>query len=91
VKIVNRASGLVLDAHSDDVGLNGCRVQLWKYVGWATNQHWKLVPAGGGYVKIVNRASGLVLDAHSDDVHRDGCRVQLWTSVGRANQHWQIR
>ncbi|WP_406694605.1 RICIN domain-containing protein [Singulisphaera sp. Ch08] len=40
-KLVNRASGKVLDAHSDDVNQNGCRIQLWTDTG-GRQQLWRI-------------------------------------------------
>jgi hypothetical protein len=88
-KLELRASGLALDAHLPDVNENGCKVQLWEYVGRA-NQQWVLVPVGGGWFRIENRSSGLVLDAHRPDVCENGCKVQLWEYAGARNQQWRL-
>jgi uncharacterized protein (TIGR03066 family) len=87
--LINKAGGLVLDAHDEDVKKNGCTVQLWKDVR-APQQQWQVESVGDGVYKIVNKASGLVLDAHSDDVDKNGCRVQLWEYKKEKQQHWKL-
>jgi len=88
--LINKASGSkVLDAHSNDVGKNGCRVQLWEWNN-LPHQQWKLESVGDDFYKIVNQASGLVLDAHSNDVNKNGCRVQLWEYKTEMQQQWKL-
>ena len=87
--IVSRANpAKVLDADRSDAGYNGCRVQLWDFRD-QSQQRWRIVSVGNGYVKIVCLASGLVLDADRSDVGLNGCRVQLWQDRNQGQQHWR--
>ena len=99
-KLVNNASGRVLDADSDTIGDNGTHVQLWDDLGTdQDNQLWWLVDTGYYDVqtnyelfKWVNADSGRVLDADSDNIENPGTPVQLWDDHGIEgfNQDWEL-
>lgn len=86
-KIVNRNSGLVLDAQGIQTA-NGTLIQQWSYSG-AGNQRWIVTNLGGGQYKIVGVQSGRCLDV-SDVSFLDGASIHLWDDWGGANQKWII-
>lgn len=88
-RLVCKASDRVLDAHSPDTRLDGCRVQLWQDLQ-GINQEWVPVAASDGYYKFMNMHSGLLLDADPKKVNENGCSVRLWRDTGATNQHWKF-
>jgi Ricin-type beta-trefoil lectin domain-like len=45
-QIILEASGKALDAHSDDIQNDGCRVQLWDCCDNCVSQVWKIYQPG---------------------------------------------
>ena len=86
-KIVNRNSGLVLDAQGIQTA-NGTLLQQWSYSG-ADNQRWTVTNLGGGQYKIKGVQSGRCVDV-SDLSLIDGASIHLWDDWGGSNQKWVI-
>jgi hypothetical protein len=84
-KIINRASGKVLD----NLGFSttdGTPIGQWGYVA-GSNQLWQFVNLNNGYYKIINKFSGKVLDNPNSLV--DGTVMTQYTDNGGTNQQWQ--
>lgn len=88
VRVVNRASGKVMDVQApnrDDLAVVG---------QWTSNgqpwQRWQLVDAGGGYVSLRSVNSGKCLDVSGASTG-DGARVIQYTCHGRTNQQFSWR
>jgi hypothetical protein len=85
--ILSRSSGLVLDVP----GLShAAQTPIQQYPdNGGRNQHWQLVPVGGGFYKVRSLESGLILDVRgaSNDDH---AAVQQYPDNGGQNQHWQF-
>ncbi|MXV14055.1 RICIN domain-containing protein [Hufsiella ginkgonis] len=86
-KIVNRNSGLALDAKGQGT-VNGTPVQQWSYSG-ANNQRWTVTSLGGGQYKIVGVQSGRSLDVTGQSL-TDGAKIQLYDASSGNNQKWII-
>lgn len=82
-KIVNRNSGLVLDAAGQGTVI-GTAVQQWTDNG-GDNQHWTITHLGDNQYKITGVQSGRSVDVNGQSV-LDGAPVQL----GNNNQRWVI-
>jgi hypothetical protein len=85
-KIVNRNSGLALDAKGQAT-TNGTPVQQYAYSG-GNNQRWAVTNLGSSY-KIVGVQSGLSLDVKGQST-ANGAALQLYSYGGGANQQWII-
>ncbi|GIG41649.1 hypothetical protein Cph01nite_34110 [Cellulomonas phragmiteti] len=88
VRVVNRASGKVMDVQSpnrDDLAVVG---------QWASNgqpwQRWQVTDAGGGYVTLRSVHSGRCLDVSGAST-ADGGRLIQYTCHGGANQQFSWR
>ncbi len=88
VRVVNRASGKVMDVQQpnrDDAAVVG---------QWASNgqpwQRWQVVDAGGGYVSLRSVHSGKCLDVTGAST-ADGARLIQYTCHGRTNQQFSWR
>ncbi|WP_087508180.1 family 43 glycosylhydrolase [Cellulomonas iranensis] len=88
VRVVNRASGKVMDVQQpnrDDAAVVG---------QWASNgqpwQRWQVVDAGGGYVSLRSVNSGKCLDVTGAST-ADGARLIQYTCHGRTNQQFSWR
>lgn len=86
-KIINRNSGLALDAQGIQTA-NGTLLQQWSYSG-ADNQRWIVTNLGGGQYKIIGVQSGRCVDVSGQSL-LDGAYVHLWDEWGGANQKWII-
>lgn len=88
VRVVNRASGKVMDVQQpnrDDAAVVG---------QWTSNgqpwQRWQVVDAGGGYVSLRSVNSGKCLDVTGAST-ADGARLIQYTCHGRTNQQFSWR
>jgi hypothetical protein len=88
VRVVNRASGKVMDVQQpnrDDAAVVG---------QWASNgqpwQRWQVVDAGGGYVSLRSVNSGKCLDVTGAST-ADSARLIQYTCHGRTNQQFSWR
>ncbi|MDQ0424954.1 family 43 glycosylhydrolase [Cellulomonas iranensis] len=88
VRVVNRASGKVMDVQQpnrDDAAVVG---------QWASNeqpwQRWQVVDAGSGYVSLRSVNSGKCLDVTGAST-ADGARLIQYTCHGRTNQQFSWR
>ena len=88
VRVVNRASGKVMDVQQpnrDDAAVVG---------QWASNgqpwQRWQVVDAGGGYVSLRSVHSGKCLDVSGAST-ADGARLIQYGCHGRTNQQFSWR
>ncbi|WP_158544310.1 RICIN domain-containing protein [Pedobacter miscanthi] len=86
-KIINRNSGLAIDAQAQGI-INGTSIQQWTYNG-QNNQRWTVTDLGGGQYRIVGLQSGKSLDV-SGQSSADGAKLQLYTSTSGNNQKWII-
>lgn len=86
-KIINRGSGLALDAQNQGTA-NGTRIQQWTYSG-GNNQRWILTNIGNNRYKIVGVQSNRSLDV-KDNSLLHGAPVQLYDYTGNDNQTWII-
>jgi hypothetical protein len=86
-KIINRNSGLALDAKGQNT-TNGTPIQQYAYSG-GSNQKWTVTSLGGGQYKITGVQSGKVLDVKGQST-ADGAAIQLYTDNGGSNQKWVI-
>jgi hypothetical protein len=86
-KIVNRASGKVLDAPSNLL-IPGAPIQQYTYVG-NDNQLWEFIPTSNGYYEIANKASGLALDVMGLST-QNGALIQSYTYLGGTNQQFAL-
>ncbi|MFC0513023.1 RICIN domain-containing protein [Mucilaginibacter angelicae] len=86
-KIVNRNSGLVLEATGQGTG-NGTAIEQWSYNG-GDNQKWVVTNLGGNTYKIIGVQSGRSLDVNGQSLI-DGAAIQLYDYNGGDNQKWTI-
>jgi lysophospholipase L1-like esterase len=86
-KLVNRNSGLVLDAQGQGTA-NGTPTQQWSYSG-ANNQRWTVTSLGSGQYKITGVQSGRSLDVTGQST-AVGAKIQLYDYSGANNQKWII-
>ncbi len=87
VKLVNKASGKVLDVMAEGTS-DGTWAQIWEDVDGGSQQ-WKLVKLTATYSKIVNVRSGKVLDI-VDMSEEDGAPAQIWEDVNGVGQQWKL-
>ena len=88
-RITSVNSGKALDMAGLSTG-NGGQAQQWTY-GGGTNQQWKLVDSGSGYVRIVNLNSNKSLDlAQGADPTANGTLVQQFDWNNNDSQRWLI-
>ncbi|KAA2239864.1 hypothetical protein F0L74_27140 [Chitinophaga agrisoli] len=88
-KIVNRNSGMVLDA-KDKLTANGTPIQQWTSSG-ATNQQWTVTALSNGTYKIIGVQSGRSLDVTAKST-ANGAAIQLYDykTSANENQNWII-
>jgi lysophospholipase L1-like esterase len=86
-KIINRNSGMALDAKSQ-LTANGTPIQQYPY-GATNNQKWTVTSLGGGQYKIIGVQSGRSLDV-TGQLLTDGTKIQLYDYNGGTNQQWVI-
>jgi lysophospholipase L1-like esterase len=86
-KIINRNSGLALDAKGQNI-TNGTPIQQYTYNAGA-NQQWGVTNIGSGQYVITGEQSGRVLDVKGQST-ANGAAIQLYDSNGGANQQWMI-
>jgi alpha-glucosidase len=87
-KIINRNSGKALVVQNASRSDTAAVIQ-WPYVDPTTNDEWRLVDAGAGFVSIVNRNSGRVLDVSGASTTAGAPLIQFMDR-GDTNQQWQI-
>lgn len=87
VKLVNKASGKVLDVVHGGVE-NGTWAQIWEDVGGGS-QRWQAVKLTATYKKLLNVQSGKVLDI-VDMSEEDGALAQIWEDVDGVGQQWKF-
>jgi hypothetical protein len=86
-KIINRNSGLALDAAGQGT-VNGTPVQQWNYNGGG-NQQWTVKNLGNNQYEISGVQSGKSLDVKGESV-LDGAAIQLYDYSGGNHQKWVI-
>ncbi len=86
-KVINRNSGLALDAKGQNT-TNGTRIQQYAYSAGA-NQQWTVSGLGGGQYKIIGVQSGRSLDVKGQST-ANGAAIQLYDYNGGGNQQWVI-
>ncbi|GLZ29054.1 hypothetical protein Lesp02_12440 [Lentzea sp. NBRC 105346] len=86
-RLVNRASGRVLDVSAASVS-DGAAVIQWDNHGNA-NQRW-IVTTTGGYSRLTSQHSGKVLDVPGASTS-DGVALVQWAHNGGNNQQWEAR
>lgn len=86
-EVIARHSGKCLDVEGESQA-TGAMVIQWFCGGWY-NQHWEIIPVGGGYYKFVARHSGKVLDVQWAGLH-NGAPVWQWDENGTPAQQWEI-
>ncbi len=87
VKLVNKASGKVLDTINGGTEA-GTWTQVWQDVD-GESQKWQLVKVTATYKKIENIQAGKVLDI-VDMREDDGAPVQIWDDVEGLGQQWKL-
>lgn len=87
VKLINKASGKVLDVVHGGTEA-GTWAQTWEDVGGGS-QVWKLAKITATYRKIVNVQAGKVLDI-VDMREDDGAPAQIWDDVDGSGQQWKL-
>ncbi|MFI1092682.1 glycosyl hydrolase family 95 catalytic domain-containing protein [Streptomyces sp. NPDC020917] len=85
-KVVNRASGKVMDVSGGSTGDGGAVIQ-WPWSG-AANQQWTLLPEYDGSLRLSNVNSGKVLDSPGGS--SQGAALDQWSDTGSANQWWKL-
>ena len=85
-KIINKNSGLALDAYGWGT-TDGTTIDQYGY-GGGNNQRWTLNYLGGGQYTIVNVNANKALDVTASG--GSGTWVQLWDTNAGANQTWTI-
>ncbi|MER5488260.1 glycoside hydrolase N-terminal domain-containing protein [Streptomyces sp. NPDC002812] len=80
--IKNVNSNLVMDVQYGSTS-DGAKIIQWNASSGATNQHWRLDDAGGGYVKIVSKKTGKVLG-----IDTATSNIVQQTDTGSTSQHW---
>ncbi|MEU2509189.1 RICIN domain-containing protein [Streptomyces sp. NPDC007863] len=86
-RVVNRASGKVLDVANESTG-NGAPVIQWTWSGRA-NQQWRLRPNYDGSFRLSNVHSGKVLDNPGAST-APGQALDQWTDTDSPNQWWKL-
>jgi hypothetical protein len=88
-KVLNRNSGLALDASGCGTA-NGTLLQQWTHSGsGGDNQHWTLTYLGGGQYKFIGVGSGRAVDVPSSSTN-DGVQLQLWDWNSTGAQKWAL-
>lgn len=87
VKLVNKASGKVLDVMHGGTEA-GTWTQVWEDVG-GDSQLWQWVKVTATYKKLMNVQSGKVLDI-VDMRDDDGAPTQIWDDVEGEGQQWKL-
>lgn len=87
VKLVNKASGKVLDVMHGGTEA-GTWTQIWEDVG-GDSQLWQWVKVTATYKKLMNVQSGKVLDI-VDMREDDGAPTQIWDDVEGEGQQWKL-
>ncbi|OWP61896.1 glucan endo-1,6-beta-glucosidase [Hymenobacter amundsenii] len=88
-RITSVNSGKALDMASMSTS-NGGQAQQWTY-GGSSNQQWKLVDSGSGYVRLVNLNSNKSLDlAQGASPTANGTLVQQFDWNNNSSQRWLI-
>ncbi|MBT9395582.1 RICIN domain-containing protein [Hymenobacter sp. NST-14] len=88
-RITSVNSGKVLDMAGLSTS-NGGQAQQWTY-GGTSNQQWKLVDSGSGYVRLVNLHSNKSLDlAQGASPAANGTLVQQFDWNSNDSQRWLI-
>ncbi|MFE5791352.1 RICIN domain-containing protein [Streptomyces sp. NPDC056503] len=86
-RVVNRASGKVLDVANESTG-NGASVIQWPWSGGA-NQQWRPAPNYDGTFRLSNVHSGKVLDNPGASTTH-GQALDQWTDTDSPNQWWDL-
>ncbi|WP_030458725.1 RICIN domain-containing protein [Kitasatospora sp. NRRL B-11411] len=86
-RLVNRASGQVLDVANQSTG-DGAQVVQWPWNGGA-NQKWQLLPDYDGSFRLANVNSGKVLDDPGSSPI-PGQALDQWTDTRSPNQWWNL-
>ncbi|WP_405859970.1 RICIN domain-containing protein [Streptomyces sp. NBC_00090] len=86
-RVVNRASGKVLDVANQSTG-DGASVIQWPWSG-GTNQQWRLLPDYDGTFRLSNVHSGKVLDNPGTSMN-SGHALDQWTDTDSPNQWWKL-
>ncbi|MFF5789782.1 RICIN domain-containing protein [Streptomyces sp. NPDC012693] len=86
-RLVNRASGKVLDVANESTG-NGAAVIQWTWSGRA-NQQWRLWPNYDGTFRLSNVNSDKVLDNPGASTTA-GQPLDQWTDTDAPNQWWKL-
>ncbi|MEV6396804.1 RICIN domain-containing protein [Streptomyces sp. NPDC051907] len=86
-RVVNRASGKVLDVANQSTG-DGAPVIQWPWSG-GTNQQWRLLPDYDGTFRLSNVNSGKVLDNPGAST-TSGQALDQWTDTDSPNQWWRL-
>ncbi|MER5966229.1 RICIN domain-containing protein [Streptomyces sp. NPDC002057] len=86
-RVVNRASGKVLDVANESTG-NGATVIQWPWSGGA-NQRWRLEPNHDGTFRLTNVHSDKVLDNPGTSM-TPGQALDQWTDTDSPNQWWAL-
>ncbi|NLE00533.1 MAG: family 43 glycosylhydrolase [Fibrobacter sp.] len=82
-EIINRNSGLVLDAVRENE-------KVIQYSRWGgANQKWKITSVGNGAYYIVNKSSMEVLDVYYAET-TDRAKIQHWPFNGETCQMWEF-
>jgi alpha-L-fucosidase len=84
-KIVNAATGLVLDSGGNVA--SGSNLKQWNYDG-STNLQWQLIDLGNGYHRIMNRTNGMAADSWGNSANGAPARQETWN--GGNNQQWSL-
>lgn len=87
VKLVNKASGKVLDVMHGSTE-SGAWTQTWEDVDGGS-QLWQWVKVTATYKKLMNVQSGKALDI-VDMREDDGAPVQIWDDVEGVGQQWKL-
>ncbi|RAG86668.1 lectin [Streptacidiphilus pinicola] len=85
-RVVNRRSGLVLDASGASTADGGGLIQ-WSWSG-GPNQQWRQETNADGSFRLRNVNSGLVLDSPGGS--GEGTQLDQWTDSGSDNQWWKL-
>ena len=86
-KIINRNSGLALDAYAGGTA-NGTQIDQWSYSAGG-NQKWTVTSLGNGNYKILGVQSGLSLDVYAGG-SANGTKIELWGYNGGNSQTWTL-
>jgi alpha-glucosidase len=87
-RIVSRNSGKVLAVQNASIADTAAVIQF-PFVDATTNDEWRTVDVGGGFVSIINRNSGRVLDVSGASTTAGAPLIQFADRNG-TNQQWQM-